>query len=373
MSQEQQVLKKSKFVLFSNDDFKFKMWKVALEEEYGYSCRASKEGLMVLVLLPLLLKRGRVESVVFRYLNDRDSLIKSITFLLSDVLTCTLCYFFQIKVHWVLHNIDKESSVNFPALVKFRRKLVATNARKIYVTDELLLDLARESLPDFKDKIDHISFGRYSPGMITRNVDHNIVSSDMELMNFSLSHFDELTEMIKRLRPEYDLIAFCGGRFSKKRINFKELPNLVKAVKATNIRFLMVVVSDFSPAEDEELFEYCTTTRDIMFVNNLMEMNEFDFQGLIDFYWSGYSDISIPYTIYTAATLEIPILSYDSGILPKVVSHYKIGEVVNRDYSNLSTLLKKLKDKSDYNFVTFLDRNFWRKTADKLVMSLTTP
>jgi hypothetical protein len=370
MRDAQATRKEPRFILFFNDDFKFKQWKVSLERDYGYSCKASKSAVFVFFLIPFLFKKGKVESVVFRYLNDRKSWFKSVSFLISDLLIYGLCSLFQIKIHWILHNIDKESSINFPTMIKHRRRWIASKAKKIFVIDQLLVELAKEAFPDHKNKIDHISFGRYSSGMIARKIKPLAISSNRECMNFSFSLFDELIDVVKSVRPDYDLIAFCGGRYSKKRMNFQELPNLVEGAKKANLKFLMILVSDFSRTEDKRLFDYCTEASDIMFVNNLLEMNEFAFQGLIDFYWNGYSDISIPYTVYTAATLEIPVISYDSGILPKVVSHYKIGEVVKADYSNLESLSRRVRDKDNYAFSEFLELNYWNKTADKLVASL---
>lgn len=343
------------------------MWSEALKLQ-GVQSYAPNSGRLILGF-GRLLSFGKDKAVVFRYLNDRKSFFHSLFFLLSDVLTCALSWLLGVKRIWILHNVDHESSANYKSMVQLRRILVSNCVSRILVTDPLLIESAKAVMPKHANKIDYVTFGEYKLGLIKKNHTQVEESIDHHSKNYLLSDFDEVLQLLANQRDEYDHIGFCGGKYSKKRTNFHKIPNLIEASKENDLRLLLVVISNMKRSDNEHLYDFMKKSPDVMFFNSLIDLDEFRLSPLIDFYWSGYSDISIPYTLYTAATVAKPIISIDTGILPLMVKEYQLGLVLENDFRNIKECLIYTEDKTTFEFDKFLQTHSWQTAGSQIIQA----
>lgn len=355
---------KPPLIVFSKTDYKSSMWSEIMTEQ-GVQAIGTN-GYIARTFIHLL-KGRKIEAFIFRYVNDRKSFVKSVLFLLSDLSVCCIAYLFGIKRLWISHNIDKESQSFFPRMVRFRRKLLAKCAYRIFVTDPLLIPHGKKHFASQAGKIDFVTFGEYKVGLIQKVPASGNQVSDLERNYYRGFDFDQLIELLREVREPYEFVGFCGGKFSKKRVNFRKIPDLMQQAKTQGARLLLVVISDIKESDNPVVFQELQNNPDIVFINNQMSLDEKQLSDWIDFYWSGYDDISVPYTTYTATTVEVPLLSTASGILPELIRNYQIGHVIEEDLSNLHELLQQMKNRDHYRFKDFLDSHSWEIGASKLL------
>src|SRR5690606_14019778 len=96
---------------------------------------------------------------IIRYLNDYPSFLKTILRTFSEFFLIGICKIANIKVFWICHNVDRESTQHFPKISELRRNIIAFYSLRIFVMDTLLVEFAKHTFPKHRDKIDYISFG----------------------------------------------------------------------------------------------------------------------------------------------------------------------------------------------------------------------
>lgn len=328
---------------FRGNDFKARQWKKHLPHEEINLVGGSKISFTYYLIKHTIFKKKNDLTFVVRYLNDYKSLIKTLLIFISEVVL--LCYvrITGVKLYWICHNIDAESHEYYPRITRLRRHLFLSTVNKVFVMDALFVKYAKILFKKYKIAVESTSFGRYEPTVSIHQTAHKEVLLNEDELYFKGIEQTELIKIIKKRSAAFDYIGFCAGGTLKKKVYLKEIPNLIDAAKKSGISVLMVVISDLKEVDNPELFEYLSTSVEVIFINNLMSINEHEMAGLIDFYWLGYDDISIPYTVYVAHTVKRPILSYNTGVLPIIVRTYKLGSVVSNDYSNVIEAFENLK------------------------------
>ena len=156
-------------ILFYTDDFKTDHWGSELERNGCEVVPNAKEKLNYFsnilrharIILKQFFAGERVHVFVFRYLNDNKHLRVTLEYVIRDLLTIILCKLTNIKILWILHNIDKETIVHFPLICKIRRAIVSLVSKRVLVTDPLLMNHALDH--GFKKKKARLDLLRSTP------------------------------------------------------------------------------------------------------------------------------------------------------------------------------------------------------------------
>ncbi|XPS85673.1 uncharacterized protein Dvar_36910 [Desulfosarcina variabilis str. Montpellier] len=360
---------KKKVVIFQGSDFKAKLWKKHNNEEnIIILIKGSRIVFGIKVIKELFKQRKNDATVIFRYLNDYKQLWKSITLFLSEVCLIKILILIKIDIYWICHNIDRETQTNFDKLLSFRRNLIVRNAKYIFVTDKMLDIYAKQIFKSFSTKIRYTNFGKYYPDEMK---EYKLSKTEYLVENNEINYYKNIDKqkllfLMSPLKRRYDYVGFCAGKYSSKKIYFKELINFIKTSKYFKINLCVVVVSDLRQKNNKYLFDFLKNNKQIIFINNLMSFDEYELSNYFDFYWIGYDDISIPYSVYTAASIKKPLICYNIGVLPQVIKKYKIGEVMDKDYSNLKGIFNKINSKT-YLYDKFLIEHRWQNGIDKII------
>ncbi|MYL69825.1 hypothetical protein GLW00_03125 [Halobacillus litoralis] len=303
-----------------------------------------------------IIKKGKPNSVIYRYLNDYPSLFKTFLRAISEIMSVFLIKVFNINLIWICHNVDKESKENYPIITKFRRGLFARVSRKILVTDKLLIKTASKQFPKHANKIDYITFGPNLPNTQKKSND----DITLNIKNF-----------IARIREESSektLVGLCVSSPNEKNLSYEEAIDLLTNTSESNYKIVLIFVGEISESmreRDEEKYKLLENHPDVFLVNKKIPLNEEELAPYIDFYWRVYSDQSVPFTVYNAATLRKPVLTKNIGFLGQMVHEYSLGYTIF-DYNDLNELYASLTEWNDDNAKIFLKRNNWGKSAKRL-------
>lgn len=300
--------------------------------------------LLELVYL-IYINRSRPDFFVFRYLNDYQSLTRTICRSLSELAVVLFCRMFSIKIFWICHNVDKESVSFFPKITKLRRALLSKVSKKIFVTSELLIKDASQTLRN--KHIDNISFGLIEKKENKVSYQNNFSSfnpdADLRILILGApvaksKHFDLITDLIERCRClDISISVFIAGEFDKSE-------------RSNNLK---LKYSDFPEIDLVET--YVGLTKSCIMDN-------------FNYYFRVYDDLSVPYTLYESCSYYIPTISLDGCFTARLISHYGIGYVLDKDMTNVEILLDDIVSVEKYH--RFLKENNWRSLSSKIKESL---
>lgn len=315
-----------------------------------------------LFLLQTVLCRGLPKGYVVRYLNDYKSLSKTLLRLFSEIVLVLLCNLLRVKIFWICHNVDKESSTNYQFVSRIRRWIFSRVSKRIFITDPLLVGYAKTHFPKSANKMVGVSFGEITPSH----------SFDDEKQEIAISFIEEKRKEAK-VKNEKAIVLFCaGGPSNKKYIHFDYLEELLKAGLESGCCIIAIVAGDFETTErGKALLERYKKNTNICVFKNFTRFSPDFIRHYIDFYWRGYNDWSVPFTVYEAATLRKPILALNSGFLPEMVNVYKLGAVVENSFSGLNCILDGVMSlNSDERYEEFLAEHQWGLLPQKLKEAL---
>lgn len=350
--------KKSIFIILG-DDFKVQEWRESFEVD-GDELISLRNGLwMVIDVIKHLLSYGSADAIVLRYLNDRRSFFGSCRLALGEWLSIAIAYVVGIRVVWICHNVDKETKMNYPKLTKIRRWVVAKMAVRIFVTDPLLQKYVPKFMPTASScKVDWLTFGAYSPKSIKSH------SVTYDIQSFA-NNFRERTEA-DRKSP---LLGLCFCSPGNKYLHFDYARALIHAAKQTKYRIALILGGNLSKDNTErqqQELNLIVNEPDILLIPRYVRVNEFELTDSFDFYWRGYRDFSMSYTLYVAASVSKPVLALDSGFVGIAVRKYRLGSVIKSNFSDLEKGLTQLESWEPDNGSKFLTTHSWRIGATRL-------
>lgn len=350
-----------KRILFPNDDFKYKMWAEELTQ-FGFSPKANKKLYpnYLFLLLGFLLSGKRVYAVVFRYLNDRQSFIKTFANAASEFLIIRLCKIFKIRIFWIMHNVDKESIVKFPSLNSRRRSLVMRNADKVFVLDHLLIDYAVKQGVS-REHLDSISFG------LRPKTHYSLSNNDI------ISSSAEFKQKLSKSAIKKVCLGICVSSAMSKFKHFLLINDFVnRANDSGEVRFGIILIGKFPQGDD-----FSTAEAQVRANPNILHINKNEIINLdclaheIDFFYRSVDDLSISYSVYDAAKYRKPIFTHTYGLLPELVTYYRLGFVIPDGKGGLNDWLMTSIDSWDsVSAENFLTERTWIKGAEKLVNSV---
>lgn len=350
------------YILIQDDDIKARSWRRAAKS-LGVDIKTTPGSAIYwpINLMRYTLRHGRPKALVFRYLNDYPQLWKTVLRLLSEMLCIGLCAILRTRIVWICHNVDRESSINYPAISYLRRYLLKRRAAAILVTDKHLVEFAQKQFPDKKRHIGYISFGPYirkSDAVETR----------------------EFTQLVKRSSAQWRsevgaqtgrvMVGLCAGSPSWKMEHYARIPELINTAEAVGVHLRMIVagpIEEHLKKQAPDALEFIRKDDRVRFRIGYVPIAEHEIAPFIDFYWRAYKDFSVPMSVYTAASVQVPSLVLNIGFLPHMIRNYKLGAVLEPDMANIREALAEIDEWAGDNVKEFLRLNTWSQGAAKLV------
>jgi len=296
-------------IIIQKNDLKSRKWAEAgtrfglnIEAQYGSAINAP------IFLLNHILIKGIPFAYIIRYLNDYPSFFKTLLRLISELFLIFICFCFRIKLLWICHNVDKESKQYFPLITFIRRKLISVYSKKIFVMDYLLVPYAVSEFPKHNKKIDSISFG-----IIEGSKKGQLQTEKM------IKEFLENRKQYAYMQGLNFLSLLClGTPSSTKSIHFDNLVKLIKYSLKYNFLIAAIVGGNFKDNKRcNTLLNGFNSSTNIFVLKEHTIFSDIFIRNQIDFYFRGYTDYSVPYTIYEAASFGKPTLALNCGFFTR--------------------------------------------------------
>lgn len=354
--------KKRKLIgVIQKDDFKSRMWvQYSNPERFEWHIQPSSAIFSPFFLLKLMISNFLIpDFFVLRYLNDYPSFVKSVLRFLSELILISICLLFRIKIFWICHNIDKETEANFPKLTRWRRNLVFRFANVYFVTDPLLIDSFKEYFNVRSKRVYSATFGEIPIKILKENkVNQNY--AEHLAKNFINN------QLLSNLNGDKILVTLCAGTLNgggvDKVIHFDYLPILIKHAKECGFHVIAIIAGNWEEnlPEIKKLDKiYSEYSNHILNFKGYTKFSDSFIRDNIDFYFRGYKDISVPFTIYEACSYAKPTIALNTGFLPSLIGHNNIGEIVGLDMASLEQALLEISSNKKYNFTGFLNSHKW--------------
>lgn len=328
-------------------------------QQHGVRVRGSyfeRDALFFLFFIIEVLKFKKPNAVIFRYLNDHANILRTAFLSVNVIFTVLLCRLLSVQVLWILHNVDKETHEHYPCINKILRQLVGVSSEKIFVTDPLLIPVAVEKYPAWRNKVDYITFG-----IRTDKVDS---TTDERLIG--------ALQGLTKYREAGGFVLFCPTAGGEKYTHLSKAPQLMMNAREQGLKYKLVIVGELRMflAENEALSKALASDEDIILLDRYAKYDAKEISCYIDFYWRSLSDQSVSFTLYEAASVEKPVLTLDEGFMGGAVKSYKMGAVLEDDFDNLIQSHSQLVDWDSKNAHDFLKNHSWEMAAEQITRSL---
>lgn len=354
-------------ILIQGDDVKTRMWRAeALRLGVEVAGIPGSPMKIPVYLARTLLRRGRPVAIVYRYLNDYPSLVRTLMRTLAEIIGLFACVLLSIRVVWICHNVDRESLSYFPRLSAFRRAMFTRWAKMVLVTDEHLLKYARRYLPEARAKLGTVTFGPY-----TRRV------SDLSSRELN----EAIKAFVHRSKSDSDgangtLIGLCAGAATWKMAHYERIPRLLEEARQAGYSLYVIVVGPIGPffgARNPAILRFLEEDHRVFFHDGYVALDEVELAQHIDFYWRAYLDLSVAFSLYVAASVGKPILAQGPGFVAEAVSRYRLGAVVQDDFTNISSALQAVRHWNPEATRKFFEDHNWMAGAKSLIEACGVP
>lgn len=348
-------------IVFPTQDFKYNEWSKAFKE-FGIETYADSSPFVIkpITLIILLLKNHNICAYFFRYLNDKPSFVKSLLKAICDALIVMICKLANIKIYWILHNVDKETKSHFPSLTRFRRSLLKKFATKIWVMDKLLINHAISIGFDEK-RLDWLCFGR--PTLKKVNTE------TLTLKNQIISFRQRMEETYGHAKV---YIGLCVTSPVVKFNHFLQAPLFVDSASSDDALVCLVIYGQIPDHPDfNHLSEIYDKNEKILHINKNHDIDESALSDQTDFIYRSLDDLSVSYSVYVAAAIGKPVISHDVGFLSEMITDYRLGLVVPaKPNARIKSISEFLEQWDRTNADRFLSYHSWYIAADKIQVDL---
>lgn len=303
-------------VFIQGDDFKAKLW----AEHFSGRVRNFRT---VSDIAWMLWKARRGDIVIHRYQNCPARLGPTLILIALLTLLQAKAALIGISVIWICHNVDQDTSPHHKRLERLRRWILARFADCVFVLDQAFIPYCPR--PDARV----ISFGAKQDGAIGAD---NLAA-------------------IQSLARRVDRLILIAGQDGGKYKSFERIPEIHARFDDAG-RTVGFVAAGISPSRRFSERIEANVLRIIE--NNICER---DLHGFVDYIYRENADISMPFTIYAAATAKIPILTIGGNILAEIVRREGIGLTLDDDLDDAERR---------FSFERFLQRHRWTSLRDAL-------
>lgn len=354
-------------ILFYTDDFKTDHWGRELEKNGCEIVPNAKEKLKYFsnilrharIILKQLYKGKRVHVFVFRYLNDNKHLRVSLEYLIRDVLTVILCKLTNIKILWILHNINKETIVHFPLICKLRRAIISFMSKRVLVTDPHLMKHALEHGIK-KSRLDWTCFG-IPPKIV---LDERNRKLKKQIVDFKKSfHKNGIPHVA---------VGLCVSERAKKKVHYLHADSIVGKCKEREDACVILIMIGKYPAGKEfrKAKQRVSSSPFILYIDESFPVNEPYIAEHVDFFYRDMTDYSIAYTLYVACNVRKPVFTHNFGALPGIIENENIGFTLNGSLHNQSKIVSLLESWSSEGSKRFLEKRNWKTGAERLLNNI---
>jgi len=358
-------------ILFYSDDFKTAQWGSELEKNGCEVIPNATDQLKYFnnyfsnifrhtrTIVKQFFKGERVNVFVFRYLNDSKYLRVALEYLIRDVLNIILCKLTNVKIIWIMHNVDRETIVHFPLITKIRRWLVRLVSKRILVTDPHLIDAALEHGVK-KSRLDWLSFGRPSK----MEVDDRNIQLSKQIQDFkNLLCKDGIQDVA---------LGLCVSNKAKKKVHYLYADSIVgRSQERDDACVGLVMIGDYPEGDKFQMAkERVIDSPYILYIDDSFQVNESFISDKVDFIYRSMTDYSIAYTLYVACDVKKPVFSHDFGVLPRILKEENIGYTLNGKKDHPSTILSSLESWNSNGYERFLAQRNWKSGAEKLLINM---
>lgn len=314
--------------LFPHSDFKFMHWAATLPEELILASQGPYWNFLLLIF-KFRSKHKRI-VVFYRYLNVSKGFFHESVKLFIDMIIILLGALKVIEIRWILHNVDNESVSRYSSIVNLRRLMLGQVAQCFYVTS----DIMREHVPFDHSKISLVSFGEeYS-------------SKEKAIGTKEVVRIINDWKAGLKVLPDYIGIVTNWG--AKEQESLK-LTNLILA-NNTNGAIGLVYLGRKTNIESEYLLEI--NARHEYFLKDLK----------IDFVLKTLNDKSVPYTLYSAATASIPLITSSNSYFLKDLRKHGLGAAIE----SVEDILEAIDNFDPAKAKIFLEKFTWLNGAKSL-------
>lgn len=324
-------------VVVQKYDEKSVRWRDALPNSEGASlilCKGSPIAMPYHLLAAVCKYRGS-KAVCFRYLNDYNSLVKSLARVLSESLSLVICFLLNVRVLWICHNVDQETVAYYPRISEFRRRLFKLMSSKIYVTDELLIPHARRLLGVPDAKLDYVTFGE-------------TIETGQKQLEKAGPVVEELSKWYEALKiedPEVQVGLWIGTYADKKLSGLRRMYEMAASSNSTKIGFVIVgnVMEQLSRS-DKVAYEGIIRNSRIYVINRNVPLPNTVWPRFCDFVWKPMDDYSIGFTVYKALSVGLPTLVENGTFASEFLNYYRIGYGTSAGDHEVARINKFLRD-----------------------------
>jgi len=342
-------------VLMQTHDLKARKW---AKSARGYGLEINPVAYSMIyspvLLLGKVIRGRRPKAFVFRYLNDYSSFTKTCLRYIAEWLLVHICKLFSIEIHWICHNVDRESLEHHPAITKRRRTMLLNNVKTVFVTDERLVEPARSHLGASENKLDWVCFGK-----LRQSYDRESVTGK-EIREFMSEHRKGETAALAGL--------WVGVPFSgKKQHALEMIPRIVE--RDDSLPIVMIVVGPLSENVDtvgRSVIDGLETNERVLLVDRYVDVRREPAVEEIDFFWKGVGDFSIPLTLYHAMSVGKPLLVPSGGFLSRYVVEEGIGWFIEEGAENLTEAMRCVEQWDARRSHDYLRTHSWGRAARRL-------
>lgn len=293
-----------KIYVFPNADFKFKYWSASLPQKIFISSSGGYWNFLALIVGSL--RPNRRVVVFYRYLNVRKGIVHEFVKLTIDLLIILLAFLRIIEIRWVIHNLDRESYNRYAFITNLKRAMLNIVSSNFYITSESL----ERFFPYEKSKLKVISFGQE-------------LKTESKIKG---------TEKIRILIEEW-------------KENLKTIPKYIGIVtnwsdkECDSMRLVDIVLNGESKGNIGLVYLGKKTNIENEYFLEINERIDYFLKDLkIDLVLKSLNDKSIPFTMYSAATAGVPIMTTTNSHFVHDLLHYNLGGSIQQ-YSDVELLL----------------------------------
>lgn len=351
-------------IYFLNTDFKYKAWALSLKQ-LGFSVEANNKSYPynILYVIGLYVKRVRVDSIVFRYLNDRTTLLRTLLNLLTDIIVVLVSKMKNVKIFWIAHNVDRESKIRYGKISSIRRYLINKYSDKIFVTDPLLIKYTYKH-GIATNKLDWISFG------VPDNSKPKVINKKNEELVAIVRNYK--ASLHNSLLNKKVFLGICVTSPMAKFYHFLFANKLVQQNSSNNYQLALVLIGRFPEGDKfDEAKQKVKENEFILHIDENFPVHEKLLENEIDFFYRTVNDISVSYSVYVAASLGKPILTDNYGFLSEMVTAYNLGMVIPIDENKKVDLIANFILTWDSSYSEeFLKNHSWKIGAERIISAL---
>lgn len=351
-------------ILMQKREIKSISWSAAAaEQDLGELIPIAGSAMFIpFVLIKYIITFRKPKAIIFRYLNDYPSALKSFIRMCTDLVAISIAFFAKVKVVWICHNVDRESQENYRLLTAIRRSALKKVSKKVVLMDELLIEPALTMLKLPRSTFVAACFGKTSPDVVYNEYPVNIKTPAVRKIT------TELESWYRRQAKESGMLTGLWIGTPEKKIisglKYMAMLHDHAAQQICSLRFIVVgPIGKWLQQVDPNTMHILKNAPGICFIDQNIVIPYTQWPALCDFVWKPCSDWSVNITVYNAAAAYLPIAGFKGSFMGQFIDHYGLGATIEPKSFELNDFMSQLKKWNNANAELFLQEKTWQKGA----------